>query len=462
MNLKTAKFKYLKFNVLLILILSCYNLKSQPVTISGKITNPNGSKISIRTFSYAKEIKLSKEGEFSDTLHIKSGEYSLTDFKESTSIYLEPGYDLYLTLNTNEFDESLTYKGIGEKPNNFLAQYLLYNEKHTLSNQEYTSISEEGFYKLETNKHKELIEMLEKAVEDNIAFVSLQKDKFYYTMLSNVLRKSGNSFFNSNSTNSISNFLESSIKNIHFEDTLLYQSNRYYKSFFNNYFTMGLVADNQNCVDLFLNELNNNQKTNIIQLIGRGISFYNLDDITSYYDALLKLEGDINELAKYNSLYERISSLSEGSPSPNFNYKNIQGKKVSLTSLKGKLVYIDVWATWCGPCKAQIPYLKQLEELYRNKAIEFVSISIDQPKDEEKWRKMVVGKQLKGIQLIADDAWKSSFVKDYVIQGIPRFILLDKKGNIISPSAPRPGQYGENGDMSLNSEIKDLINQYLD
>jgi thiol-disulfide isomerase/thioredoxin len=225
---------------------------------------------------------------------------------------------------------------------------------------------------------------------------------------------------------------------------------------------MGLVADNQNCIDLFLNELNNNQKTNIIQLIGRGISFYNLDDITSYYDALVKLEGDINELAKYNSLYERISSLSEGNPSPNFKYKNMQGERVSLTSLKGKLVYIDVWATWCGPCKAQIPYLKQLEELYRNKDIEFVSISIDQPKDEEKWRKMVVEKELKGIQLIADDAWKSLFVKDYVIQGIPRFILLDKKGNIISPSAPRPGQYVENGDMSLNSDIKDLINQYLD
>ena len=376
--------------------------------------------------------------------------------------YLEPGYDLYLTLNTNEFDESLSYKGIGEKPNNFLAQYFLYNEKNTLGNKEYNLISDEDFYKLEINKHIELVAMLEKEVDDNVNFVSMQKDKFYYSMLSNILRKSGDSYFNLSSSNSISNFLENSFRNIQFKDSLLYQSNRYYKSFFNTYFTIGLVADNQNCVDLFINELNTNQKNNIIQLIGRGISFYNMDDITSYYNALVKLVEDKNELAKYNSLYERISSLSKGSSSPNFKYKNMQGKVVSLNDLKGKLVYIDVWATWCGPCKAQIPYLKQLEELYRNKAVEFVSISIDQPKDEEKWKKMVVEKELKGIQLMADNAWKSSLVKDYVIQGIPRFILLDEKGNIISPFAPRPGQYEESGGMTLNSEIKDLIDQNLD
>tara|TARA_B100001287_G_scaffold46460_2_gene35526 strand:- start:5725 stop:7104 length:1380 start_codon:yes stop_codon:yes gene_type:complete len=459
MNSKTAKFKY---NVLLVLILSCYNLKSQHVTISGKIINPNSSKVSIRNSGYSKEISVSKDGEFSDTLHVKSGEFSLTDFKESTSIYLEPGYDLYLTLNTNEFDESLVFKGIGEKPNNFLAYYFLYNEKNTLSNNKYLLMSDEEYFKLETNKHKELLLMLEKKVDNNATFIALQKDKFRYVILSNILKKSGNNFFNFKTNVEITEFLENAIKTINFKDTSLYKSNSYYKSFFNNYFTIGLVANNQSCIDYFSNELNNNQKNYIIKLIGKGISFYNTNDIDAYYNALLKLVDNKNELVIYKSLYDKITSLSKGSPSPKFKYKDIQGKIISLNQLKGKLVYIDVWATWCGPCKVQIPYLKQLEELYRNKAIEFVSISIDQPKDEEKWRKMVVEKKLKGIQLFADNAWKSSFVKDYVIQGIPRFILLDKNGNIISPFAPRPGLYTKNGSISLNSEILDLIDQNLD
>ena len=75
------------------------------------------------------------------------------------------------------------------------------------------------------------------------------------------------------------------------------------------------------------------------------------------------------------------------------------------------------------PCKAQIPYLKELEEKYRTKEVAFVSISIDQLKDSTKWKKMIVDKELKGIQIMADNAWRSTFVKDYIIEGIPRFIL---------------------------------------
>ncbi|WP_321538468.1 TlpA family protein disulfide reductase [Flavobacterium piscinae] len=72
------------------------------------------------------------------------------------------------------------------------------------------------------------------------------------------------------------------------------------------------------------------------------------------------------------------------------------------------------------------------------KNIEFVSISIDDKKDHEKWKKMVADKELKGIQLFADNDWKSDFVKKYAIDGIPRFILIDTEGKIVNADAPRP------------------------
>ena len=127
-----------------------------------------------------------------------------------------------------------------------------------------------------------------------------------------------------------------------------------------------------------------------------------------------------------------------GKPSPGFEYENVDGTKTKLESLKGKYVYIDVWATWCGPCRAEIPFLQEVEEKYKDKNIAFVSISVDEKKDYEKWKKMVVDKKLGGIQLFADNNWESEFIKAYGINSIPRFILLDPQGNIVQPDAERP------------------------
>ncbi len=124
----------------------------------------------------------------------------------------------------------------------------------------------------------------------------------------------------------------------------------------------------------------------------------------------------------------------EGQPAINFNYPDIDGNNVSLSSLKGKLVYVDVWATWCGPCRAEIPSLQKLEVDYHERDVTFLSVSVDQ--DKEAWRKMVADEELGGIQLWAD-GW-SKITKDYAIFGIPRFMLFDTKGNIISTNAPRP------------------------
>uniref|UniRef100_UPI00404B529F TlpA family protein disulfide reductase n=1 Tax=Fluviicola sp. TaxID=1917219 RepID=UPI00404B529F len=127
-----------------------------------------------------------------------------------------------------------------------------------------------------------------------------------------------------------------------------------------------------------------------------------------------------------------------GKPSPLFSYENHKGGTTSLTDFKGKYVYVDVWATWCGPCKAEIPSLKKMEEKYHEANIVFVSISVDTKKDYEKWKMFVTDKELGGVQLVADKDWSSDFVKAYLINGIPRFILIDPAGNVVQANAPRP------------------------
>ncbi|UCE93567.1 MAG: redoxin family protein [Flavobacteriaceae bacterium] len=176
-------------------------------------------------------------------------------------------------------------------------------------------------------------------------------------------------------------------------------------------------------------------------------------------DAMLKetegLDPDVIQMEKdannkmiiffqdnYENEHKALIGLKKGDPSPGFNYPDQFGKNVSLEDLKGKFVYIDVWATWCGPCKKEIPYLKEMDEEYKGKNIAFVSLSIDKMENKDKWLTMIEDEDLRGIQLLADNDWNSDFVTSYNIRGIPRFILLDDKGNIINSNAPRPSDPG--------------------
>ena len=149
------------------------------------------------------------------------------------------------------------------------------------------------------------------------------------------------------------------------------------------------------------------------------------------------VENGMKGLVQYLSSGFELKKLN-GTVSPSFKYENHKGGFTSLEDLKGKYVYIDVWATWCGPCRQEIPFLQKTEEAYHGKNIEFVSISVDVMKDKEKWNKFVTDKNLGGIQLLADKDWKSDFVQGYKINGIPRFILISPEGKIVNADAPRP------------------------
>ena len=163
-----------------------------------------------------------------------------------------------------------------------------------------------------------------------------------------------------------------------------------------------------------------------------------------------------NEVKTIESV-ELEDSLKENRPidlvkAPDFSLADINGKRFDLSDFKGKYVYMDIWATWCGPCKVQIPFMKQLEEEFRDAPIHFVSISVDNEDDKPVWAKMVRENQMSGVQLFAGR--ENNFGYDYKIQYIPTFIILDKEGNIMNLSAPAPMDY-QTGE--INTELVDLF-----
>ncbi|MDR2413982.1 MAG: TlpA family protein disulfide reductase, partial [Odoribacteraceae bacterium] len=122
-----------------------------------------------------------------------------------------------------------------------------------------------------------------------------------------------------------------------------------------------------------------------------------------------------------------------GEPSPALSAENVDGRVVTLDDLPGTYLLIDAWATWCSPCRAEIPHLQAMEEKFKNKEISLVSISVDA--DKEKWRDMVKNDNMTGIQLWIGP--ESDFADAYAINAIPRFILLDKERKIMSANITR-------------------------
>lgn len=153
--------------------------------------------------------------------------------------------------------------------------------------------------------------------------------------------------------------------------------------------------------------------------------------------------------------HDKWLAIEPGKPAPDFTGVTLDGKKIALSDLKGKVVYMDVWATWCGPCKTEFPHSKTVKKSFEgNENVVFLYLSIDQNIDA--WKKMVAADSNvpKGVHINQqqkkqpDAIWES-----YHIWGVPRYVLINQKGQIVQTHAPRPSSGKVQGLISglLNS-----------
>ena len=308
--------------VFLLLISAMGYAQADMVKFSGEIKNRNSDTIYIQGQNFKKAIPLNKKGVFSDSFAAPKGGYQLFDGTEYAQLILIPGFDLNMTMDAKQFDETITFTGKGAKENNLMA------------------------------------------------FITLESIK-----LETAMANPDQNAFNA------------------------------------------AVAASTKATEAKLNDPE-------------------LDaEVKAQVGNMVKQQNQ--QLAMMYTQSQNALKLN-GTASPGFDYENHKGGKTKLSDFKGKYVYIDNWATWCGPCRAEIPHLQKVEEKYHGKNIKFVSISIDTKKDYEKWKKFVTDKKLGGVQLIADNDWSSEFMKAFGINSIPRFLLIGPDGKVVSADAPRP------------------------
>jgi|GEM_PF-3271766 len=158
-------------------------------------------------------------------------------------------------------------------------------------------------------------------------------------------------------------------------------------------------------------------------------------------------DGKYND--KLNKLVAGKKKLLKGAPAPPFKLEDINGNTVALENLKGKVLYIEFWASWCLPCVIEMKKAKAIKEHYKNeKDLLFVYIT----KEENKtyWKNAIKEHDVQGLNLFAG---KSAVVDEYQANGVPHFAIIDRDGTIVTSDAPRPSE---------SDQLMDVLDKTLD
>ncbi len=149
----------------------------------------------------------------------------------------------------------------------------------------------------------------------------------------------------------------------------------------------------------------------------------NIDVIKDFYT---KVEAETNDDCKFVDNYEEINSLTD-----------------CFLPFKGKKIYVDIWSTSCSPCKKEFKYNEKLKETLKEKGVEILYISLDREQNKDRWKNMIKYYSLSGNHIRANKKLYADLEKELGRFGIPRYLIIDKQGNIINNKAPRPSNLSE-------------------
>ena len=423
--------------------------KKDFVVLKGTVINQRADhfKVNSITSSFNKEIPINEDGTFLDTLRVKEENLMIYDGSNITYAYIEAGNDLSLNYDAEDYKNTIKFTGNGAEINNYLVQKRNRENEILKGSGNVFELNETDFVTKQKEVEAELLKLLGNTQNLPDYYITKEKRNIKYMYLSKLNNyESYHAHYTKNPDFKVSNGFLKEIEDLNYNSEEDFSFSYAYNTLVSAHCTIEAqkLSEAESIPQdvAYLKSVNKLTNQNIKNYLLYKHAKYGITYTSSlepYYQEFIAGSTNAEHVKEITDSYNVLKTVAPGQPSPKFvNYENNAGGTTSLDDLKGKYVYIDVGATWCGPCKAEIPFLKEVEEKYHDKNIAFVSISVDQAKDHDKWKKMIVEKELGGIQLMADNDFKSQFIKDYFIKGIPKFILLDPNGNIIDSNAPRP------------------------
>ena len=439
---------------LLLFLLAAVNMHAaEGITVRFDVKNPVLSNVVLVYHMSVNEFPLT-DGKATVQLDGLDALYANVYYGEKTkNVYLQKGDDVTISFDANDFDNTFAVKGGNEKAIDYLNKIQLTG----LSNEVYIQPWSE--FKATVDKKiasmKRLLKARKFAADDK--FLKMEEGRITY--------------FYANA------FLMYPVSHTYLtQDTTLVLGKDYYDTLRQYVKEDDDLADNDEYRNYMIETAHvfDEAGKNIRQLypkvlaemsyIGENTKSDKVRESLIHFLAFTYVEGNgVENITDLQNLYysyvtsPRLNDIFKkacakwdkaavGRPSPVFKGVDVNGKEMTLRDFRGKYIYIDMWATWCGPCQKELPFLKKLEEKFKGRNIVFVGLSIDQ--DKAKWAARVKSGALSGTQLHIGKG--SKFQSDYRISGIPRFILLDPNGRIVNPDMTRPSS--EDTEKILNSQ----------
>lgn len=176
------------------------------------------------------------------------------------------------------------------------------------------------------------------------------------------------------------------------------------------------------------------------------------ESLTALNDFLPKCKSQMykDTLVSYFAKHQKFKP---GSPAPPFSLKDENGKMVSLTDFRGKIVYIDFWGVGCKPCRNQIAnFVPKLFEKYRDEDVVFINICVDA--DEKTWKSTLQKTKLEGINLLAEGWAKNKACQDYNVKAVPHYFLIDREGRFVNSNMAWPETIVDGGNVEIDELLK--------
>lgn len=172
------------------------------------------------------------------------------------------------------------------------------------------------------------------------------------------------------------------------------------------------------------------------QAVISALNFAPFEEAQELADGFFEIASDPLYRDLVTREYDTVLKTAPGNPAPDFTLTDINGEEVSLSDFRGKVVYLDFWASWCGPCMREVPYAKELKKRMEGQDdLVFLYISIDT--DEEAWRRTVANQEIRGVHLNVPGG-RAEVPSLYNVKGVPTFFIIGRDGNIFDNRPPRP------------------------
>lgn len=409
------------------------------VLVSGRIENGD-SVVAVWVKDSVYRFPLDENDFFSGKIHLEKGAYASL-LPGSADIWLSPGEDVEIYANAHNMWGSLTFKGSLGGINTYLKE----QEMMIFFNKEDYLLEEEEFVEKMEDLIAERTQLLE-AKNFNKDFTQLEKQRIRFSVGEKaVLYPFSHPQYSSAAVYRPGEMLRNFLASFPLSNEELFVTKNYRKFLLSYvYFQYGSArqAGPEYSDELLGYILENFRDAEIRNFLLSEVVFRYIWENNGLKGAEKMLEvfrrecSDPDRLATVNEMVKRWEGLQSGCVAPDFNLEDQLGQVITLNSCKGSYSYIAVWATWCLPCKRELPYLSDLAKEYRGKNIRFITVSIDGTKEKEAWKNLLEEKKYAGIHTLSDE--NNEFRSDYMIISIPRFILLSPEGKIVESNAPRP------------------------